>query len=253
MRWVWGLLVVLVLSRPLGAREMTDGWVFTPEWERACVYGEEHDTGRLRISCGTGRLFGMPELPLHSLSGRAARSTLFLEVDLQTLGSDVWREQRLGAELGWGHRQGVGLIWVLRRIETAYGEAWSRQEMIVTLRIASGKTWSAILYSDPLSLSQDRPVSYRSRWLVLRGRRSGLAWALTVDRRRGEAPESRAALMSRVAPDVAFGISGEPGTGTIGLTTTWFRGGLCVRTSHLVHPALGISHRWMLVLGGGTP
>ena len=44
-----------------------------------------------------------------------------------------------------------------------------------------------------------------------------------------------------------------PSPGTDGLNTAWSWRGVLLRTSHLVHPALGLTHRWSLTLGRPGP
>jgi hypothetical protein len=124
----------------------------------------------------------------------------------------------------------------------------SRQELAPRLLAALGGDLEVAVQAAPLVLAGDAGPARRRRWLDLRGRAGSVAWALAVDGRPVGAPTARAALLARCVPGVALGILGEPATGILGLTTAWARRGLVLRSSHLVHPALGITHRWLLVL-----
>ncbi len=253
MRRAWVVSLCLVLAGPGVTRDMNDGWLIPPAWERSCAIGTGLHRGGSRLSCGTGRLFGMPDLSLQFLSAQTTRSDLSLGFAWQTLGAAAWREQTCEAVVGWGRRAGVDLTWSMRRTETLFGDPWSRQEVAVALRVTVADVWWLVVHADPLSLSPGHETSARSRWLACGGRRDDLAWAVQIDRRRGAAPTGRGAVMGRLVRGIALGVMGEPGTGSLGLTTIWVRGGLSLRTSHLVHPALGVTHRWMLILGEGTP
>ena len=246
------VLVGLASSSPGLARDMDDGWLLSPSRARSCALGSTPGADRSWVACGTGRLFGMAELPLQSLAVHTTRSALSLDLAWQTLGAEAWREHRYGAVLGMGRRAGIDVAWSMRRCETVFADPWLRQEVTVILRFGREDVWSVAIHGDPQSLSPGRAASSHSRWLVVQGSREGLAWAVHVDRRDDASPAARVAVLGRLVRGAAFGVLGEGGTGCLGLTSVWVRGGMSLRTSHLVHPALGVSHRWMLVLGGAA-
>jgi hypothetical protein len=50
----------------------------------------------------------------------------------------------------------------------------------------------------------------------------------------------------------SLGLRIEPWSRAVGMVTGWRVGSLLLRTSHLLHPDLGTTHRWGLDLGGGS-
>jgi len=190
----------------------------------------------------------MPELKQNYLGLKTTRGGGFVEAEWQILGGHMWRERLVQLEAGWGRSLGVSLVWTHRGTDGWGGAATSCQELAPTLRAYLGDDLQITIRSDPFILTRDAVARRRSRWLSLHGRAGATAWALTVDRRRDDAPTVRVAMLARCAPGLALGILGEPDTGTLGVTTAWARGGLVLRTSHLAHPALGLTHRWMLLL-----
>ena len=234
------------------ARDLEDGWLLPPAWGLALAESKTVPATAPRLVSGTGRLFGMSELPLRFLGLRTALAGIRLRGDWQVLGSEAWREQTWRLEATAGERNGLGVVWTGRRIETSLAPLWSRTEVGLVLRLRPRPGWEVEIHSDPVSLTPDRCVSTRSPWLRLRGLAGAWAWAVSVDRRAHAAPRWRLGLSGRVAPGVVLGVLGEADTGALGVTSLWRRGGLGVRTSHLVHPQLGITHGWLLMLGGGS-
>lgn len=244
-------LIVAAVAAP--ARDLADGWILPAAWETALADGAASPGPPPRLSCGVGRLFDMPELTLRSLGGCMSLAGLDVRADWQILGATAWREQTWRVEATGGRRAGMGVAWLGRRVETPQAPVWSRAEAALVLRLHPAAGWEAVVWSDPVSLTPGREASAFSPWLRLRGVAGGAAWAIQVDRRAHAAPRWRLGLAHRVCSGVVLGALGDAGTGTLGVTSLWRRGSLAVRTSHLIHPALGVTHRWMLLLGGTAP
>ncbi|MBU0740991.1 hypothetical protein KKA85_00930 [bacterium] len=238
----------LCAAAAAGGHEMEDGWLFPVEWTISSTEGAAPRVDGSWAACGTGRLFEMPELTQHYLGLKATRDDGFVVAGWQILGADMWRERLVRLEAGWGRSLGASLAWTLRGTDGWGGASTSRQELASALRASLGDDFHLTIRSAPISLTRDAAASRQSRWLNLRGRAGAVAWAVAVDRRRDDAPTLRVAMLARCVPGLALGFLAEPDTGTLGMTTAWVRGGLVLRTSHLAHPALGITHRWMLVL-----
>ncbi len=253
----WLLFVVLLLltgtiSSSCG-QDLEEGWLLPAVWTAAVTADAPTRSRAAFATCGSGRLFAMPELDQRYLGFEMSRGRIRLAASWQILGGEVWRERCLRVEAGWGHGPGVRLVWTRRRSETWGVPSPACHELVPGLRASLGAGLEIDVLAAPLVLGREDGRARRRRWLELRGRRGRLAWALAVDRRRVDAPTARVALLARCVPGLALGLLGEPATGTLGLTTAWARGGLVLRSSHLCHPALGITHRWMLLLGRVRP
>lgn len=231
---------------------MADGWPLPPGWSIATAADAASLSRGTWVACGTGRLFDMPELAQRYLGARIARGGGYAEAGWQILGGAAWCERRVRVEAGWGRRLGAGLAWGRRGSGVEGGAFSSCQEATAVLWASLADDLRLSIRSDPLILTPDGVPDRRWPWLRLCGRRGVAAWALVLDRRRDEAPTLRAAGQARCASGLALGVLGEPGTGTLGLTTVWTRGPIVLMTSHLAHPALGLTHRWMLVLVGAS-
>ncbi|MBC8423491.1 hypothetical protein H8E07_05160 [bacterium] len=249
--WSLGVawLVAVILAPPARAQDLEDGWLMPVSWSVAVLEDTPPRSVFGWAACGSGRLFAMPELAQRYLGFETSRGGARLAANWQILGGEAWRERRVQVEAGWGHLPGVRLVWTRRRSESWGVASPARQELAPGLRASLGDRLEITVLAAPVVLGRDSGSSRRHRWLELRGRAGTAAWALTIDRRREDAPTSRVALLARCVPGLALGLQAEPATGTLGLTTAWARGGLVLRSSHLCHPALGITHRWMLLLG----
>ncbi len=248
-----GLVMGLLLWAAIAsARDLSDGWILPATWEAALAVGAPPPVSSPGLVCGTGRLFGMPELTQHALGLRFAAAGLRLRADWQVLGGAAWREQTWRLEAAGGRTTAFGVAAAYRRVETPAASPWSRAEASIVLRLRPAEGWEVVAWSDPLTLTPARETSPLAPWIRLRGTSGGLAWALQADRRRHGAPRWRCGVAGRAGRGVVLGVLGEADTGTLGLTTLWRRGRLAVRTSHLVHPALGTTHRWMILLTGGA-
>jgi hypothetical protein len=79
--------------------------------------------------------------------------------------------------------------------------------------------------------------------------------ALQVDQKGDGAPVLSLEILGRLSHRVGLGWRVDPDTGSLGGTFTARLGGLWWQTSHLVHPALGVTHRFQLGCGdaGAAP
>jgi hypothetical protein len=55
--------------------------------------------------------------------------------------------------------------------------------------------------------------------------------------------------MASPGGDTALGLRADPATGILGLTLVWLGAGVMIRTSHLAHPDLGLTHRFQVGFG----
>jgi len=76
-----------------------------------------------------------------------------------------------------------------------------------------------------------------------------LAAAVVVDRHFDGTPRAGFQVVAALDRGVGLELRVDPSTGSIGPGITLARGALMARTSHLMHPHLGVTHRLMLVVG----
>jgi hypothetical protein len=87
------------------------------------------------------------------------------------------------------------------------------------------------------------------RWLRLRGGAGGGLWALATDMRGDGVPVVQLEMVMIPGDAVALGLRAEPSSGTFGVTAAFRWDSWAVRTSHLLHPELGPTHRWSFLAG----
>jgi hypothetical protein len=75
--------------------------------------------------------------------------------------------------------------------------------------------------------------------------------ACRLDRLVDGAPVLALEGMVRLAPGVGLGFRGDPANGGLGGNLTVRFGQFRLESSHLVHPVLGVTHRFMV--GAGEP
>ncbi|MFH1842759.1 MAG: hypothetical protein ABIF77_06090 [bacterium] len=243
-----------------GLRDLQDGWL-VPVAATARMLGDRSgdsvsdlpDRG-LWVACGRSSLYGMPELPLRRLALGALFPRFALSAAWQRLGDDLYREDTIRGRLEVGrHWRGV-LEGGYDRIELAAVSKRSIPRLQLTLLMPlTGRI--RFVWTVPLPVNSEPPVERElSRWLELHGRGQQLCWCLALDRSGMRVPALQFAVLARVANGVGFGVRAEPATGSLGGSTVWLRGdgtagSWLVRTSHVMHPDLGLTHRWYLAWG----
>lgn len=226
-----------------GSRDLADVWLVSPQ----DVGGAPVPAWRLEL--GTGHLFGLCELPQYRLEGRLDHARWSAGAAWERLGSGPYREDsvRLQAGLGRGWRLGIegGADRLL------IGEEDSRVCPALAVRTTTGRSGSLRL--DVWWHLAAAPPWYGAggvrRLARLTGRGHDWAWAVAIDRAADGRPSVQADILARVAPGACLGLRADPWSGAVGLSTAWWVKVGWLRTSHLVHPDLGTTHRWALVLG----
>ena len=77
----------------------------------------------------------------------------------------------------------------------------------------------------------------------------GSGVAVRIDQRSDGAPILSLEVMGRLTPRLGLGVRADPETGSLGGNLVVRIGGLWFHTSHIVHPALGLTHRFHLGVG----
>jgi len=77
----------------------------------------------------------------------------------------------------------------------------------------------------------------------------GSGMVVRIDQRGDGAPVLSLEIMGRLTPRLGLGFRADPETGSLGGILVARLGGPWLRTSHIIHPALGVTHRFHLGLG----
>lgn len=204
-------------------------------------------------------LYGLPELPVRLLAIGAAGRGWAAETGWEVLGSDALRDDRLTARCAVGDRWRVGL-WAARR-SVRLGPGESGQAQSVDLEVMARGShpafgeWTAALQW-PLVRKVDswlgaEPEPRLRAALAAKGR--ALAVSLDMDQ------DGRPALGWEAVAGLGGGLGlawrSDRASGAAGGGLVWRKGRLRLRTSHLVHPELGLTHRTEICVGrpGGSP
>jgi len=254
------LALVIMHTAPLvnaaGVRDLADGWLATPRELGQVLYpatpvSDEH-RWRWRADLGTGRLYGMPELPLRAagLTGLWCRRSVTWQLagSWQITGGDLFRTDSWLVVLGRSGKWRSGLRLLRERTLLAGGEGPRHAETDLVL----GRAWGAM--TADLYVPVDAPPPPGGRRLRPVARiavvGAGGTVVLECDRRGGDELLLGLELgMGLGAALVLLRYDGASGSMGPGLALTIH--GLLLRTSHLLHPALGISHRVQMVVGPG--
>jgi hypothetical protein len=211
------LIACLVAAAPVtagGLRDLEDAWLI-PSAEAGALL----DAGATRasgwsLSLAQGRLFALEELGQLGLVLGRRWPRASLRFRWERLGQTLYRaacDLRLVARPG--RRLRVDVWWPVTAPPPWHGDLGLRRWLRVT---AGGQGWS---------------------------------WAAVVDRRASGAPLLQGEVLLRLAPAAALGLRVEAWSGAAGLCTAWRWGQLLLRSSHLVHPDLGTTHRWSVGVG----
>jgi hypothetical protein len=251
------LLVSLAPAGPVwaaGTRDLTDGWLVPARCLVPLLGGSPapHETPSrgFWLWCAQGCLYGMPELPLQGAALGYARTRLAVSAGWEKLGDNLYREDSWRLRLAFRSRRTLVAITGRREGRFLMGEA-GRVAGTLVLEVRR-RLWSALELSiwhslcPPASRPEGRSLR---RWVLLSGHGKISSWAVALERDGEGAPCWQVAGLVVLVAGVAVGLRSEPATGTVGLTTAWRRGGWCLRSSHLVHPELGLTHRWGLLWG----
>ena len=265
----WALIAVCVAgacppsARAAGLRDLDDGWLLTVSEQHATLAGVDSVTATSRgwsawVGIGQMRLFGMPELPVGWVGGglRWRRASWIWRLDLswQRTGQSLFHEDvwRLGLEIGAACRFGV----LLTRRRTSFADRNADGYLLPAVRVTVPLDWLGVRCGR-LEMTMhvlEPPVRFGrpGRRSLLRVVRSGgpLAAALTLEDRRDGVLVVGMDVLVRMAGHLGVGLRVDPVTGTLGPTTVWRLGSLLIRSSHVAHPDLGVTHRFALVAGG---
>ncbi|MBK9303012.1 MAG: hypothetical protein IPM94_03730 [bacterium] len=252
----------VIAARPAasGVRDFDDGWCGGPA-ESAELLGGPARAG-LWSACGLARLHGLEDLPLRRLAAGLRAAAWSSTLSWQRLGGEVWHEDQVDlcaarAVAGSGPPGGGGAVgavrpWcglALRWRRPCYAALATGASLDVAPQagLARGR-FSGSLQAVPLTLRRGPEAVGPRPWLGARWHDANWSAAVELQRDDRGAAAWRAGGELHLGAVFSWGLVADGGSGAAGLTTAWRRGRLLVRTSHVVHPALGTTHRWDLVV-----
>ena len=261
-----------------GLRDFHDGWLMSMG-DRAQVMvpaetrvhppgdGRPMQPGKNRLGwwlgAGQGHLYSMKELALVSvdcgLLYRSEKWPLAFAFSWERLGESLYLEDTKTLRLRVGGRARVGVRIRVRRWLVEYEPVDSGVEVGLQGGFSFRREDS---FSGEISFwvhAADLPG-----WHGHGGRRTladfklfypGTGLALRVDQKSDGVPVLSLEILGRLAPHLGLGWRIDPETGSMGGNISARVGGVWLQTSHLVHPALGVTHRFQLGVGdpGASP
>lgn len=260
-RFLLGVLALLsiILARPetplaAGGKDLEDGWLVpVARILDLLPSGSSVRTGNQRrgiwIQAGLANLYGMAELPLRQLATGLVSGKLAGILAWQVLGQEFYREEQFLVRIHYGGAWKLSIAGGLCRL-TVNGDLVGAQSALelalrspVTHPITLQVAWQVLT---PPTWYDGRG---QQRWCWLSGRFGEACWAVALDRSEDGVPSFQTELLLALTAGFAWGARAEPATGSLGFTTVWRRSSLLVRSSHLAHPELGLTHRWSVSLG----
>lgn len=252
------LVILMVLGLKMGyaggVRDFADSWPIDGAFAREFLTGENKPA--LLVMVGQGRLFEMPELGQTFLGFRGELSGAAFSLGggahWQRTGSGLFGEDLLEGELVHGERPSLGLAATYWQ-QTLGGR---REKSFFEMDLL----WGWRFHSREISGQLDVKWPLAKTTQVLGGRRrrtllkftlwhQALAAAMVLDRHEDGSPHFGFHLLLAVDRGVGLECRADAATGSVGPGLSFVRGWLMLRTSHVIHPQLGVTHRLMLVMG----
>ena len=257
MKYIFLGLILLVYSQAMAglqAPSVSEGWLVSSSRMQAFVCGSNlTESGDLSIyaSAGNGKLFNMPDLPMRELSFGTSQSGRSLDFSWASTGSKVWREDQLRCVFVPSH--GISPVVGIDYNHSAIGEWASNYQLMLSAGIHVPINQCVFImyqYDLPISTGHlpflgQRPllgVDYLSAsWLA----------ALRMNRVLNAPPSWLISMHYRFANSVSIGFLAEPSSSSWGSLLSVRRGPILLRSSHLVHSALGMTHRFEISVHHG--
>ncbi len=256
------VFLVLVVGRGVslagGLRDFDDSWpidsltarmlLATPETGRISGHG-------LQVMAGQGRLFEMPELSQRFLAmkGNITGKTMAIKIAAQweRTGSGLFVADHLEGRvlLGQSPSWGIAAHWMRQTLGANPEDASLQWALLWELGLGFGDFKGRMHLEWPLKISADELGGRRRNNLLnLTLSNNEFAAALVVDRHDDGSPKAGFHLLLALDRGLGLEFRADPSTGSLGPGLTLVRGGLMLRTSHVIHPHLGVTHRLMLVV-----
>jgi len=254
------------ISSGAGLRDFADGWLLNPA-EMAIILSPagpgraplQKSSWGLWAGAGHGRLFSMSELPLMradwGVIRRGAALTWTFAGSWERLGQDLIVEEAAALHLRVGGNPRLGVRVRSRRWLVDDQLLATQLEAALDGRLAfgigAGIKGSITIWIHPGALPTWHGRGGRRTLAEIDLLHPGSGLALRVDQRRDGAPVLSLEVLVFLAPGLGLGVRADPETGSLGGNLVVRLGGPWLYSSHLVHPALGTTHRFYL--GTGDP
>lgn len=237
-----------------GFLDPADAWLLPALECAAMLRGERTDDPSLRFSlvAGQGRLFDLPELPQFFGSARWRQAGApFMEVaaSWQRTGGEIFQTDTLDFLVHGGRRPGLGLSGRLRR-GRAGDRPWpSWRRLYARLSwpgtLGSGR-WRLLIHLPLIDPPASALPEGRESFLDIRWRGPGGALIWVLERDIQGRPCAAGEMVLTAGQGVGLGLRWDAPSGALGLSLNVLRGTVLLRTSHLAHPRLGLTHRFSL-------
>lgn len=274
---VFFLVIHLLVHVPVavqgeGLRDFADGWLMDPR-DMAFILSskslphladddpaqpQQNGTGwGLWAGAGQGQLFSMEDLPLTEVDCGIVRKggplPWYLGCSWERLGDELMVEETGVFRLRFGHNPQAGIRvrtrrWIVLReqLDTSFE---SDLEGRLSFAMGAGFTGNVALRLHPGSLPEWHGYGGRRTLAEIKFFYTGSGLAARLDQRSDGTPILSLEIMGRLTPRLGLGARADPETGSLGGNLVMRLGGLWLHTSHLVHPALGLTHRFHLGVG----
>ncbi|PID80552.1 hypothetical protein CSB20_06890 [bacterium DOLZORAL124_64_63] len=251
-----GLVIILAFlaSSPAlgdGLRDVQDSWlVDAVDMARLLRGPGASETGGWSVEAMQGRLYGLAELPQHGLRGQwrsHGKGGLAVGLARQQMGTELFRTTGLEGRVRWGTNRGAGLVCRVRQADSVAGgwPAWWRLSASLhgVWALGAGRAEGQVFL--PLSgvpagaIPEGREAFCRGAWW------SG-PWVVVwqVDRDPQGRPCCGWSLDLALGQGAGVGLRADGTSGVFGMGVMLLRGVFLLRTSHLAHPRLGLTHRF---------
>lgn len=245
--WVVVLLAALApatVATAGGVRDLADAWLVDGRelagWLRP---GPPDGAAAWWLEATQGRLWGLPELPQAGVRLVHDPSPWLVTLGWERLGAELYAERTLRGQVvrdcGW--LVGLGV----EHRDLALAGSASADHLSLLLNVGTPPL-------GPFRCDVSWPLTAAPPWFGTRGPRrwlrllyasaSGLL-AVRADRRPDGSPTVQVEVVLPLAPRLACSGRLDAGSATLGFGTAWRVGRLLLRTAHLAHPDLGVSHR----------
>lgn len=248
------VVVAVTEARADGLRRVGAAWLLPPGLERlAAAPGLKSPEAGPWLRAGHMRLHGLAELPVQGLSAGWGGDGWSVEAGWEKLGAGPLRDDRVATRWAWGRAWCAALRLAYRRLQVGPGPAGGALDAEVELG-AGGRSgvlgtwrlvtsWSVARRAEPWLA----PESARRFGFALAG--PGRALALSLDLDAGGRPAFGWEALGSLGGGLGLSWRVDRASGATGPGLVCWRGLVRVRTSHLVHPQLGLTHRFEIGVG----
>ncbi len=271
------LMVLLDAHIPLtangeGLRDFADGWLLNPRdmafilsstpppdpaTEDPAQTPQDRSTWGLWAGAGQGQLFSMKDLPLKSVEfgivQKGGPLPWYLACSWERLGDELMVEETSVLRLRLGHNPQAGVRvrarrWIVagERLATSLE---SELEGRLSFTMGAHITGNVAFRLHPGNLPDWHGRGGRRTLAEIKIFHIGSGVAVRIDQRSDGEPILSLEIMGRLTARLGLSVRADPETGSLGGALVVRMGGLWLHTSHLVHPALGLTHRFHLGVG----